>query len=329
MFPRSKFLVALEQDVDPALAAALRDIPEIDVIADAPQSVVVTATETTAVAPAVATVDELDQLRQAPGRTPLLLVEGVLDLAAAARLEDLGTAFVDRAGRWWLPGAARSLTTSSATDTTSSRKMRGPRIRMAQLLVDHPGLEWTERGLASHAHSTQQTAHQLLSSLEREGYLERIGTARSSRRRVVDTRTLAAWLIRVATPARGGLLRCYVPDPNDLEELHVPLVLTGAAAAAAIGFRVLTGDQAPIYRARTTRAVIDEIPAQLGGFRTDRGHNLSLMADTDDLAYLDSSRLEDGRLVAPFSRIMLDLGLEPRGKTAMAVFMDLWLRSAK
>jgi hypothetical protein len=325
MAPRSQSLVTLERGVDPALVDALRDISEIDVVVDAPQSVVMTATGATAVAPAVVTVDDLERPPRTSGRTALLLIEGVLDAAAAARLEDDGIGFVDRSGRWWLPGTPRSPTTSTPTTTSQPRRMRGPRIRMAQLLVDHPGHEWTERRLADRARSTQQTAHQLLSWLERHGYVERIGTGRSSHRRVADPRPLAAWLIQVAAPPRGGLLRCYVPDPDDLEELHVPLVLTGASAAAAVGFRVLTGTSAPIYRARTTRAVIDEIPSELGGFRTDRGHNLSLLADADDLAYLDATRLEDGRLVAPPSRIMLDLALEPRGRNAMAAFMDLWL----
>jgi hypothetical protein len=319
---RSNVFVALKDDVDSRLVDALRRLAGVDVSVGAPQNAVLTPTATTAVVPGSSTLEDLD-VQTAGTRPPLLMIEGVLDRAAAARLEDRGVGFVDRAGRWWLPGLPKS-TTASHPEPRHPRTMRAPQIRMAQLVADHPEQEWTERGLAERGHSTQQTAHRLMTSLEGQGYLERIGAGRTSRRRMVDTRGLRAWLARVATPPRGGLLRCYVPDPHDLTDLHVPLALTGAAAAAAIGRPVLTGNTPPIYRARTTQAVLEEIPAEVGGFRTDQGHNLALLADVDDLAHLDARQLPDGRLIAPPSRILLDLSFAPRGKAAMDVFLDIW-----
>lgn len=291
---------------------------------DAPQDAVITPGAVTRVAPETRSLDQLEDLTRS-ARRPLLLVEGVLDPTTAARLEDRNVGFVDRSARAWLPGHPKS--TTARSEVPAGRRMRGPQIRMAQLVADHPYEDWTQRGLAERGRSTQQTAHRLLNHLEQLGHLHRTGVGRAGLRHVVNPKALRSWLASAAAPRRGGLLRCYVPDPDDLEELHVPLALTGAAAARAIGLPVLTGDRPPIYRARTTPAVLEDIPSALGGFRTDQGHNLALLADVDDLAHLDASRVE-GRFVAPPSRIMLDLYLEPRGQAAVGVFLDLWGRGA-
>jgi hypothetical protein len=319
---RSNRLVALRADVDYRLAEALRRLPGVDVFVGAPQNAILTSNATTTVIPGRAALEDLGDLT-AGAQPPLLMIEGVLDRAAATRLEDRGVGFVDRAGRSWLPGTPKSATVR-APEPRHHKTMRAPQIRMAQLVADHPERAWTERGLAESGHSTQQTAHRLLRSLEGQEYVERVGGGRASHRRVTDARGLRAWLARVAAPPRSGLMRCYVPDPSDLTDLHVPLALTGAAAAAAIGCPVLTGDTPPIYRARTTQAALEEIPSAIGGFRTDQGHNLALLADIDDLAHLDARQLPDGRLVAPPSRILLDLNFGPRGRAAMDVFLDLW-----
>lgn len=319
--PGSKPLVALSRDAPVVLADALATLEGVDVLTEAPETAILTHGSVTRADPEVVGLEEVAEA--APGSSRLWLVNGVLDDAAAARLEDLDIGFVDRNGRWWLPGVAR---TATSAPPGPQRRMRGPQIRLAQLLADHPGTEWTQRLLAERGHSTQQTAHRLLTRLEHEGLLERAGAGRSSRRFVADTRRFRAWLAHTCAPGRASLLRCYVPEPLNLADVGVPLALTGSHAADALGMPVMSGRRPPVYRARTTRAGLEELPSKLGGVRTPSGANLLLVVDLDDLAHLDASDV-GGRLVAPPSRVMLDLHLEPRGTATAAVFLDLWSRS--
>jgi hypothetical protein len=69
---------------------------------------------------------------------------------------------------------------------------------------------------------------------------------------------------------------------------------------------------------------LEQIPQALGGFRTERGANLTLIADPEHLASSDARTDADGRVIAPPSRVMLDLYLEPGGEAAVGVFLDLW-----
>ena len=102
------------------------------------------------------------------------------------------------------------------------------------------------------------------------------------------------------------------------------MVLTGALAAEGMGLPVLTGMQRPLYRVQASGENLEQIPQALGGFRTERGANLMLIADPEQLASSDARTDGDGRVTAPPSRIMLDLYLEPRGEAAVGVFLDLW-----
>jgi len=317
---RSKPLVTLSRDTPAAISDALATLESVDVLTDAPETAIVTHGAVTKARPEVVGLRKVAEA--APGSSRLWLVDGVLDDAAAARLEDLSIGFVDRNGRWWLPGIDRTATSAPAP---SRLRMRGPQIRLAQLLADHPGTDWTQRLLAERGHSTQQTAHRLLTRLEHQGLVERAGAGRSSRRFVADIRRFREWLARTCAPGRAGLLRCYVPDPLDLADAGVPLALTGSHAADALGMPVMSGRRPPVYRARTTRAELEDLPSMLGGVRTPSGANLLLLADLDDLAHLDAHDV-GGRLVAPPSRVMLDLHLEPRGAATAAVFLDLWSR---
>jgi hypothetical protein len=121
-------------------------------------------------------------------------------------------------------------------------------------------------------------------------------------------------------------LSCFVPDPlaaGDGPEAR-SLVLTGAAAAARIGLPVLTAVQRPLYRVNAEAHELDAIPQALGGFRTEQGANLTLIADRGRLALMEAREGEGGLLVAPTSRVLLDLYLEPRGEAAVDTFLDLW-----
>ena len=77
-------------------------------------------------------------------------------------------------------------------------------------------------------------------------------------------------------------------------------------------------------RAQASGEDLEQIPRVLGGFRTERGANLALIADPQHLAGGDARTDADGRVIAPPSRVMLDLYLEPRGEAAVGVFLDLW-----
>jgi hypothetical protein len=74
-----------------------------------------------------------------------------------------------------------------------------------------------------------------------------------------------------------------------------------------------------MYRVDARGADFEGLPARLGGFRTSRGANLTLISDPGLLGLADARRDLD-LTVAPPSRIMLDLFLEPRGAAAVEVF---------
>lgn len=313
--------MTLTDDAPLALQQALQRLDRVGVLVSAPENAVIVEGRVTKVRPRVVSIAQAEAAHAGPAR--LWLVDGVLDRGLASRLEDLDIGFVDRGGGWWLPGMPR---TSIVGSRSSQRRMRGPQVRMAQLLADYPGVGWTQRMLAERANSTQQTAHRLLNALEDDGLVLREGAGRSSQRVVRDARALWEWLERACAPGRAGVLRCFVEDPARLRSIEVPLVLTGSRAADAMGLPVISGDRPPVYRARTTRTGLEEIPSMLGGIRTSQGANLLLAADVDDLAFLDARPLPNGGVVAPPSRVMLDLHLEPRGAATAQVFRDLWLR---
>lgn len=249
----------------------------------------------------------------------------MLDDATAARLEDAGIGFVDATGRAWLPGQPL---TKRVRDGRPARRraLRAGSLRPAQLIADHPEEAWTIRGLAARAHSSEVTAHRLLSALEDAGLLERRGRGRGMKRGVTDIAGVRRWLAEHGRPSSAQRLSCFVRDldavPASIDGRQ--LVLTGAVAAELVGMPVLIGTQRPTYRVEASAEDLEQIPQALGGFRTEQGANLTLIADPEHLAREDARTLDDRRLIAPPSRIMLDLYLEPRGEAAAGVFLGLW-----
>ena len=79
-----------------------------------------------------------------------------------------------------------------------------------------------------------------------------------------------------------------------------------------------------MVRVNVTADELEDIPEAIGGFRTEVGANLTLVADPDRFAFVDPYFDGRRRLIAPPSRIMLDLHLEARGGAAADVFLDLW-----
>ncbi|MEJ7892554.1 MAG: hypothetical protein WKF94_07915 [Solirubrobacteraceae bacterium] len=136
----------------------------------------------------------------------------------------------------------------------------------------------------------------------------------------------ARWLIKHGRPGSATRLPFYVRDvaelPDSIENIH--LAMTGAVAAERLNVPVMTAAPVPTFRADCGPERLEDVPALLRGFRTDSGATAILIADPKRLAHVDARRLDDGTLVAPPSRVMLDLLLERRGEAAAELFADLW-----
>ncbi len=320
-------LITLRSDVDPQVADVFSRLPDVNVVRNAPESAVVVAGRAFAVEAGVIENRELTGLLDGEkgdgGR--LLMIKAVLDDATAARLEDADIGFVDATGRAWLPGQTLTKRVSDRLPTRR-RARRAGSLRPAQLIADHPEEAWTIRRLAERSASSEVTAHRLLKTLEDARLIERHGRGRGMERRVIDIEGVRRWLAEHGRPSLPQRLSCFVRDPNALPTSIAghEMVLTGARAAERMGLPVLTGMQRPLYRVQASGADLEQIPQVLGGFRTERGANLTLIADPEQLASGDARTDTDGRVIAPPSRVMLDLYLEPRGEAAVDVFLDLW-----
>ncbi len=320
-------LITLRSDVDPQIGDALGRLPDVEVIRGAPESAVVIAGQAFPVEAGVIESTELAELldhERSDGRR-ILVIKAVLDDATAARLEDADIGFVDAASRAWLPGQTL---TKRVRDRRPARQraLRAGSLRPAQMIADHPEEAWTIRHLAERGASSEVTAHRLLQTLEEEHLIERRGRGRGMKRRVVDVQGVRRWLAENGRPSSVQRLSCFVRDPDAIPRSvsgH-QMILTGALAAERMGLPVLTGTQRPLYRVQASDQDLEQIPRALGGFRTERGANLTLIADPDHLASGDARIDGDGHAVAPPSRVMLDLYLEPRGEAAVGVFLDLW-----
>jgi hypothetical protein len=173
--------------------------------------------------------------------------------------------------------------------------------------------------------TTQTTAHRFLGRLESEGLLLREGRGPSTQRWVRDPLAMRSWLARQARPRKVARLACFVENPERPRKTAVrSMALTGAVGAAEIGMPVMTQAVIPTMRVSVRPEELEDVPETLGGFRTEQGANLILIADPDRLAFIDAISRPEGWLLAPPSRIMLDLYLEARGEAAVDVFLDLW-----
>lgn len=319
-------MVTLRPGVEAELEDALRRLPGVDVVGDAPQTTIIVKGSSFPVQTRVIRAEDINGLFDSDFSNFLVLIRASLDDATAARLEDTNIGFVDAVGRSWFPGQPRTKNVN-VLQTNTQRSLRAPSLRLAQLLADYPNEYWSERTLARRGATSRLTANRLLGRLEREGLLERQGSGRSTTRHVSNLPQLWHWIADNGRPNRVTRLSCFVPElgeiPNSISGF--PLVLTGALASEQLGTPVLVGAQWPTYRIATDAAGLEEIPHALGGFRTTRGANLTLIADLDHLGDRDSRQTAEGKPIAPPSRVMLDLYLEPRGKAAVELFCDLWL----
>ena len=322
-------MVTLGVDVPRFVGPALRNLAGVAVIEGAPETSIVRHGGAQVLRVRILDVAELveglhDPLLLLGDRPTLVAVEGVLDDRTAARLEDLGMSFADIDGRAWIAGRPRTVRARHRHD--QGRHLRPESLRLAQLLADHPGQGWTQRSLAARGDSTQVTAQRLLRRLEDEGLLAREGAGRATERTVIDGTAMRRWLLKHGRPGTAIKLPFFVRDaaavPDRVE--NVNLAITGAAAAERLRVPVMTAPPVPTFRADCGAERLEDVPALLGGFRTDTGATAVLIADPKRLAHVDARRLPDGTLVAPPSRVMLDLLLESRGAAAAELFADLW-----
>lgn len=318
-------VIAAANDVDSRAIGILRKLTDIAVVENSPQSALITEDVVSPTRIELVEADEIGDRAQAEQRgDQLLVINAVLDDDVAARLEDADARYIDATGRRWLRDGARTKRASEAK-TSGRRRLYAASVRLAQLLADHPQEPWTERGLARRGQTTQTTAHRLLGRLEKEGLLLREGRGPSTRRWLRDPVAMRGWLARQARPQKAARLACFVEDPQRLRKaVGRALALTGAVAAAEIDMPVMTRTATPTMRVSARPEELEDVPEALGGFRTEQGANLILVADPDRLAFVDAVARPDGRLLAPPSRIMLDLFLEARGEAAVDVFLDLW-----
>jgi hypothetical protein len=302
---------------------ALARLAGVDV-AQAPRSAIVTKD---GVAPLevidvdIASIDAAAAAAAENEHPMLLLIAGVLGEQEAVALEDRGQAFVDAAGRAWVPGAPRT----GRARTAAGSRTRPETLRAAQLLADHPDRPWSSPRLAQHADISQATADRLLRRLLVGGLLRREGSGRSARTFVEDIRGVRRWLLATAQPVRHVRLPCYVRDPDAIppELGDLRLVRSGAHGAALLGVPVMSGQPRTMIRVQATGDELEQLPARLRGVRADRGANVLLIADPGRLASLDARQV-DSIWVAPPSRVCVDMTLEPRGDAAADVFLDLW-----
>jgi len=321
-------IVTLGAEVPGFVGAALRRLPGAAVIEGAPETSIVRRGGADVLRLRILGVGDLvDSLRDTAllvdDHATLIAVEGVLDDRTAARLEDLGVSFADVEGRAWIAGGPRTVL---ARGRHADRHMRPESLRLAQLLADHPAQGWTQRALATRGESTQVTAQRLLRRLEDEGLVAREGAGRSTERTVTDGAAMRRWLLEHGRPGTVVRLPFFVRDATGLPDRveDVNLALTGGAAAKRLGVPVTTAPPVPTFRADCGPERLEDVPSLLGGFRTDSGPTAVLIADPQRLAHIDARRLGDGTLVAPPSRVMLDLLLESRGAATAQLFADLW-----
>jgi hypothetical protein len=309
--------------VPAAIYATVRErLADADVeVVKAPRSALVGPETVRPLRPARLGAGDISSVLAGELEADLIVLDGLLDDETAARLEDAEVGYLDAGRRAWLPGWPRSRRLRQRREP-ARQGLAPARIRAAQLLADHPDERFTERRLAQRAAVSAPTAHHLIEILERDGIVRRRGQTRGTVRRITDVAALRRWLADRAAPHRVTTLPCYLPEIRTGETDGHLVVMSGAAAAERAGVPVLTEVPRTLLRATLAEgASLDDVPAALGGFRTTRGANALLIDDAARLGSTDPWERGEA-LLAPASRIMLDLYLEPR--QPVDLFLDLW-----
>jgi hypothetical protein len=204
-------------------------------------------------------------------------------------------------------------------------------VRVVQVLLGDTRRHWSVADLAREASCSAGEAHRVVTRLEREGFMEAHGRARSLRRAVADPGVLLDWLATVPSARRiRERLHAYLyaADPADLittialrgSKTDLPYALTGAAAASVLGVTATTAMSVAAVR------VAPDVPlpqacAALSAEPADRGANIALISDLGLLGV--HARQSCGPpVIAPPIRVWLDMLGEPRGEDAAAIFRE-------
>jgi hypothetical protein len=202
---------------------------------------------------------------------------------------------------------------------------------VVQVLLADARRLWSVADLAREAVCSTGEAHRVMTRLEREGFLESHGRARSLRRAVADPGALLDWLATVpsARRIRERLhVYLYAADPADLitaialrgAEADLAYALTGAAAAGVLGVTATTAMSVAAVRVAPDVPLLQACAA-LDAEPADRGANIALISDLGRLGV--HARQNCGPpVVAPPVRVWLDMLGEPRGEDAAAMFRE-------
>ena len=249
-------------------------------------------------------------------------------------LEDSHLSYADAAGHVHIDAPSMLFHVEPGT-ARSPERIPAPRglgvvgVRVAQTLLNGHSEDWTVSTLAVAAEASVGQVHNILRRLEEEGFVDRAGRARTSRRRVANPAGLLDWLATVPA-ARRVRRQCsaflYAADPDDLlvrlasaaESADLAYAVTGAAAAHAMDVPAVTA--VSIVSVRVPSDLQSEaVAASLGAEPVHGGANLTLIADYGRLGTHDRTWMRKVALATPV-RIWLDMLSEPRGGDAAELF---------
>ncbi len=251
-------------------------------------------------------------------------------------LEDAGCAYADATGAAHIavPGFFLHIQGDRARSRTLVPAPAGigvTGVRVVQVLLADARRPWSVADLAREALCSTGEAHRVMTRLEREGFLEAHGRARSLRRAVADPGALLDWLATVpsARRIRERLhVYLYAADPADLitaialrgAEADLAYALTGAAAAHVLGVTATTALSVAAVRVAPDVPLLQACAA-LDAEPADRGANIALISDLGRLGV--HARQNCGPpVVAPPVRVWLDMLGEARGEDAAAMFRE-------
>ncbi|HUZ52127.1 MAG TPA: helix-turn-helix domain-containing protein [Streptosporangiaceae bacterium] len=204
-------------------------------------------------------------------------------------------------------------------------------VRVIQVLLTDAERHWSVADLEREAACSRGEAHRVVTRLEREGFLEAHGRARTLRRVVADPGGLLDWLSTVpsARRIRERLhASAYATSPAALVttiSLHASkadlvYAFTGAAAAHVYGVTATTSVSVTMIRVAPDVPLLNACSV-LQAEPVDRGANIMLVRDFG-MVGVHARQFCGPPSVASPVRVWLDMLDEPRGEDAAALFRE-------